>query len=196
MVFDTQALNKQRQNLTDFDDIWVFGYGSLIYKVDFDHIACENAHIHGFERRFWQGSHDHRGTPEKPGRVLTLTPVEGATCFGKAFKVEHQVFDHLDHREKNGYLRHSIDIHLSSNRIVQGLVYIASPDNAAYLGHASIEDIAKQILNSSGPSGENKDYLFQLADALRANNEVDEHVFAIEKALYARYSNSPQVNNT
>ncbi len=183
MPFDTQALNKLRQNLTDYDEIWLFGYGSLIHKVDFDYLACENAYIYGYERRFWQGSHDHRGTPDRPGRVLTLTEVTGARCFGKAFKVNHDVFEHLDHREKNGYLRHEINIHLASKRSVQGLVYIASPDNAAYLGEASIEEIALHIASSSGPSGRNDDYLYHLAAALRQHGEDDEHVFKIEEQL-------------
>lgn len=183
MAFDTQAINKQRQNLDDFDEIWVFGYGSLIHKVDFDFIDSQSAHILDFERRFWQGSHDHRGTPESPGRVLTLASVEGARCFGRAFKVSHDVFDHLDHREKNGYLRHEITIYLEDNREVNGLVYIASPDNAAYLGEASIEEIARHIHQSSGPSGPNPEYVYLLADALRAHSETDEHVFQIEERL-------------
>lgn len=189
MAFDTQSLNKQRQNLAEFDEIWVFGYGSLIYKVDFAYIECVNAHIQGYERRFWQGSHDHRGTPDAPGRVLTLTPVEGAQCFGRAFRVEHDVFDHLDHREKNGYLRHEISIHLSDQRIVKGLVYIASPENAAFLGEASLLEIGQQIYHSSGPSGENRDYLYQLADALREHHEDDGHVFQIEAILRDIVSN-------
>ncbi|MEP4888551.1 MAG: gamma-glutamylcyclotransferase [Aliiglaciecola sp.] len=185
MAFDTQAINKSRQNLTDYDEIWLFGYGSLIYKVDFEFIASEYAYITGYSRRFWQGSHDHRGTPECPGRVLTLTPSSGERCFGRAFKVNHEVFEHLDHREKNGYLRHEIPIHLSDNRTVKGLIYLASPDNAAYLGEASVKDIATQIFNSSGPSGLNRDYVYELAAALREQDEVDEHVFEIEKTLIA-----------
>jgi cation transport regulator ChaC len=183
MVFDTQLINKQRQNLDDFDEIWVFGYGSLIYKVDFDYIDCQDAHIIGYERRFWQGSHDHRGTIESPGRVLTLTKAEGARCFGKAFKVNRDVFDHLDHREKNGYLRHQVAIYFSDSQVIKGLIYIASPDNSAYLGEASVQDIAKQVFSASGPSGRNRDYVYQLAEALRQHDENDEHVFQIEQAL-------------
>lgn len=183
MAFDTQLINKQRQNLADHEDTWVFGYGSLIYKVDFEYIECERAHIEGYARRFWQGSHDHRGTPTNPGRVLTLTPLQQTRCFGMAFKVNNQVFIHLDHREKNGYLRHEIDIYLEDGRVVPGLVYIASPDNAAFLGEASIEDIARHIHGSTGPSGNNCDYVFQLADALRDHEEDDAHVFQIENIL-------------
>lgn len=182
-MIDTQAQNKQRQNLDDFDEIWVFGYGSLIYKVDFDFLDCKTAYLHNYERRFWQGSHDHRGTPEQPGRVLTLMPSKNARCFGKAYKVTHEVFDHLDHREKNGYLRHQTTIHFADNHSIQGLVYIASPQNPAYLGEAHINAIAKQVFNSTGPSGTNRDYVFQLADALRQYNEFDAHVFELEQAL-------------
>ena len=183
MEFDTQAINKQRQNLEDYDEIWLFGYGSLIHKVDFDYLECQSAHILGYERRFWQGSHDHRGTVENPGRVLTLTAIPKARCFGKAFKVEHQVFEHLDHREKNGYLREEIDIFLACGRKVTGLLYIGAPDNPAYFGEASIKEIAEHIYRSSGPSGDNKDYVYDLAVALREHGEVYEHVFAIEQAL-------------
>lgn len=183
MAFDTQEINKQRQNLDDYKEIWLFGYGSLIYKVDFEFIASVPAHILNYERRFWQGSHDHRGTPECPGRVLTLTEADGARCYGRAFHVNREVFEHLDHREKNGYLRHEVDIYLSNRGVVRGLVYIAEPDNAAYLGEADIVDIVKQIHRSAGPSGANRDYVFDLADALRLANENDEHVFQIETML-------------
>lgn len=183
MSLDTQSLNKQRQNLNDYDEVWVFGYGSLIHKVDFDFIESRLASITGYARRFWQGSHDHRGTPQKPGRVLTLIASPQTRCFGRAFKVNHDVFEHLDHREKNGYLRGEITISLADSTQVQGLFYIANPDNAAFLGEASIADIARQIAASAGPSGANRDYVFDLADALRQHNEEDEHVFAVEREI-------------
>lgn len=187
-MIDTSNENKSRQDLTQFDEIWLFGYGSLIYKVDFPFIEKSQAYIYGWQRRFWQGSHDHRGTKDQPGRVVTLVKSKGnhpelSQCVGMAYRVTPDVFEHLDHREKNGYLRYEIDIHLIDGRQVLGLVYVADEHNAAFLGQAPIEDIAKQIHKSRGPSGENREYLIKLAESLRQLNADDEHVFAIETSL-------------
>ena len=187
MTFDTQILNKDRQNLNDYDELWVFGYASLIYKVDFGYLERAPAIIKGYKRRLWQGSSDHRGTPDKPGRVATLIPSLNTPCFGMAYNVSQEVFAHLDHREKNGYLREEINIEFiegaKSGEKTRGLVYMATPDNEAFLGHAPIERLAKEIFNSSGPSGENKHYVYDLADSLRTYGVIDKHIFEVEKAL-------------
>lgn len=162
---------------TSDDRTWVFGYGSLIYKVDFPYLERQPASIRGWERRFWQGSHDHRGTPCSPGRVVTLIESPDALCRGMAYLIEHEVFEHLDHREKNGYQRYPVDISLDQGETtVQGLIYVATEDNHAYLGPAHIEEVASHISRSRGPSGSNRDYLLQLADALRELGDHDPHV--------------------
>lgn len=165
---------------------WVFGYGSLIYKVDFPYLRREPATISGWERRFWQGSHDHRGTPEAPGRVVTLIPSAGAQCQGVAYLVAGTVFEHLDHREKNGYQRHQVTITLNAQRSqVTGVLYVATADNHAYLGPAHIDELAAHISHARGPSGSNRDYLLQLAQSLRQLGEHDSHVFALEALVLA-----------
>jgi cation transport regulator ChaC len=168
-------------------DDWVFGYGSLIHKVDFPYLERQVAEITGWARRFWQGSHDHRGTPSAPGRVLTLVPSPGTICRGMAYRIAHEVYEHLDDREKNGYERHRIRLHLiESGRRVDGTLYVAAADNPAFLGEAPIEAMAEQIHRSVGPSGSNRDYLVDLAQALRDIGEDDEHVFELERHLPRR----------
>lgn len=183
MSFDTIAINRLRNRFDGHHEVWLFGYGSLIHKADFAFVERRRASIPGWARRFWQGSHDHRGTPADPGRVVTLVEDAGATCVGIAYLITPRVFDHLDHREKNGYLRHVVDIVFDDGAQVEGLVYIADADNAAWLGPASDADIAAQIASAHGPSGSNRDYLLGLAHALRALGADDPHVFAVEERL-------------
>jgi len=175
---------------------WVFGYGSLIYKVDFPYLRRERASITGWSRRFWQGSHDHRGTPEKPGRVVTLIPAPEVRCLGVAYQVEHEVFEHLDHREKNGYQRHEVSVQLhASNTWVPTTIYVASADNPAFLGPADPDTMAAHIARAHGPSGSNRDYLLHLAKALESLGDNDPHVFDLARRVQQLTSMS-EANST
>jgi len=159
--------------------VWIFGYGSLIWRPDFPFAERKRSHVDGWVRRFWQGSHDHRGTPEAPGRVVTLVREPNARCIGMAYLIEHAVFDHLDHREKNGYER--IDVTLAfDDGGADGVMYVAHRDNHAFLGDAPLDALARQILVSRGPSGANVEYLYELARALRDLDADDRHVFELE----------------
>lgn len=184
MIVDTSALNRRRHPLADGDEVWLFGYGSLIFKADFPYLERRAAHIRGWARRFWQGSHDHRGTPQAPGRVVTLVPAD-ALCHGVAYRIRGAVFHHLDRREKNGYLRLGTDLHLAGGGTVAGLVYIADAGNPAFLGPAPLADIAGQIAAARGPSGANLDYLLELAAALRTLGASDPHIDALVAQLGA-----------
>ena len=183
MSHNTIAINQKMDKFDGHHSVWLFGYGSLIFKADFPFLERRPASIEGWTRRFWQGSHDHRGTATAPGRVATLVPEPGAVCHGMAYLITPEVFGHLDHREKNGYLRLATDIHFEDGSCAEGLVYIATAENAAFLGAASERDIARQIAAAHGPSGPNKDYLMELAQALRDMDKEDAHVFEIERFL-------------
>lgn len=190
MSHDTTAINQRMARFDGHEEVWLFGYGSLIFKADFPYLDKRPALLPGWQRRFWQGSHDHRGTPDAPGRVLTLAPHPDAICAGMAYLITPDVFAHLDHREKNGYLRLAAEITFEDAApgkpaAAEALVYIATADNAAWLGPASDDAIARHIAAAAGPSGPNREYLLGMAHALRALGKVDEHVFAIEAHLAA-----------
>ncbi|HZX28586.1 MAG TPA: gamma-glutamylcyclotransferase [Telluria sp.] len=183
MSHNTIAINQRMDKFDGHESVWLFGYGSLIYKADFPFIERRPASIRDWTRRFWQGSHDHRGTPEAPGRVATLVPQPGARCAGMAYLITPEVFAHLDYREKNGYLRFATEMEFDDGGSAEGLVYIATADNAAFLGEAPEAAIARHIAAASGPSGPNREYLILLARALRELGQDDPHVFAIERYL-------------
>ena len=171
------------------DDVWIFGYGSLIWRPDLPFKDKRVARIEGWIRRFWQGSHDHRGLPDAPGRVVTLIPCEAGVCAGMAYLIERKVaqetFAKLDYREKNGYERHEVQLCFTDATFVPGIVYIATEDNKAFLGPAPLEEIVAQIRVSVGPSGSNVDYVLALAGALRRLDIDDDHVFELERHLSA-----------
>lgn len=183
MSTNTIAINRHMTHFDGHEQIWLFGYGSLIYKADFGYLERRPAFIRHWARRFWQGSHDHRGTPAAPGRVVTLIPEPDAVCAGMAYLITTDTLEHLDLREKNGYLRFVAELNLDDGRRIEGLVYIATAENAAYLGPAPEHEIAQHIATSSGPSGPNRDYLIHLAAALREMDAHDPHVFEIERHL-------------
>ena len=69
---------------------WIFGYGSLIWRPDFPFVQSRIGYIKGWRRVFWQGSADHRGTPDAPGRVATIVADERETCIGMAYNIAQE----------------------------------------------------------------------------------------------------------
>jgi cation transport regulator ChaC len=172
-------------------DLWVFGYGSLVWRPEFPFAERRPALLGDWVRRFWQGSTDHRGVPGAPGRVVTLVPEPGGSCFGMAYRVTSDqvtaILGGLDFREKGGYERVNVRLELASpDEVVHdGLVYMATAANPNYLGPAPLEEIAETVHRSRGPSGPNDEYVLELARALRAAGARDDHVFELERLVRA-----------
>jgi len=164
--------------------MWIFGYGSLIWRPSFAFVERRKAWVEGWARRLWQGSPDHRGTPESPGRVATLVESAGERCGGLAYRIDpllaSEVLAELDHREKAGFDRVTLALHDDDGSVfAEGIVYVAKTDNPHFLGDADADAIARHVDASRGPSGENIEYVRRLVEALADLGIHDPHLTAI-----------------
>lgn len=168
--------------------LFVFAYGSLIFRPS--HLFAERraALVRGYRRAFRQASPDHRGTPEFPGRVVTLLREEGALCHGALYtvddaRIEEALFE-LDDRESGGYDRAEVlaEVHGEASPVA-AVTWIAQPTNENHLPHAPVESVAGVVLRARGKSGPNIDYVLRLAEALREMGWSDPDVFALEAAV-------------
>lgn len=137
-------------------------------------------YVRGWHRRFWHGSPDHRGTPDNVGRVVTLISKEDMRTFedehahhednditwGRIYRLPDDnisdTLEQLDHREKAGYDRQTVEVHCTDGQVRQALVYISPITCDEFLGPSSLEDMAAQIATRVGPSGSNLDYFNKL----------------------------------
>lgn len=168
--------------------MWIFGYGSLTWKADFSYQKRVVGYIKGYCRRFWQASVDHRGVPEKPGRVVTLVPGDFQdVVWGAAYEVEDSLLEAgsaLNIREKTYQERREEIVYTADGLPLpeKAVVFVGTNQEQLRLGPAPLEDIATQIASSQGPSGHNSQYLLNLANFM--HDEVpcckDEHLFKLE----------------
>ena len=157
--------------MSDMDDFWVFGYGSLMWRPGFDHVQAERGRLFGFRRALCVHSYFHRGTRERPGLVLGLD--RGGSCTGMVFRVAGRdrdaVMDYLRERElvTNVYLERYFPVHLAGGKRVGAVCYISDRQHEQFAGSMSAEEAAGRVAASEGRSGRNVDYVASTLGHLR-----------------------------
>ncbi|MDJ0683883.1 MAG: gamma-glutamylcyclotransferase [Alphaproteobacteria bacterium] len=150
------------------EDVWFFGYGSLMWDPGFDYLERAAAALPGYSRSFCVASHRYRGTPETPGLVLGLDRTGNVEdrCHGVAYRVcgvsgLAAVVEYLWAREMvtGVYDPTSIEAHLDDGRRVTCCAFVVNAHHPQYLGHAPEDDRAAMIARAEGRRGPNRDYL-------------------------------------
>jgi len=163
----------------------IFAYGSLLFRPGFDYLERRRAVAVGYARSFTQASPDHRGTPERPGRVVTLSRSANDSAVGALYFVTapaSQLLSELDHRERAGYVRLTLAVS-TDVETHQAVTWIAPPGNAYDAGHLAPAELAQYMRLCVGPSGRNDDYVFQLESALAELGASDPRVSDLARRL-------------
>ncbi|KAJ8045777.1 Glutathione-specific gamma-glutamylcyclotransferase 1 [Holothuria leucospilota] len=180
-----QQPSAEIENFLTYSSLWIFGYGSLIWRPNFEFSQKKVGYVDGFVRRFWQGCVSHRGVTGAPGRVATLVEEEEGRTWGVAFQVrgEEQVIGalkYLNIREgvQGDYRLVTLKFYAQDGFELSVLAYIATPWNQNYLGPAPSDVIAQDIVRSSGHAGTNTEYLFRLVEFMQEvlPDVIDEHL--------------------
>lgn len=149
-------------------DLWVFGYGSLMWNPGFDHREAVVATLDGYHRSFCMRSIHHRGTEDAPGLVLALDEMEGAHCQGLAFRACPMSHDKTlaDLRERElvsaAYLEKRLMIRLQDGRNVEAVTYVIDADHDQYC-QLDLAEQAGIIARAVGGRGPNTEYLYNTA---------------------------------
>lgn len=165
------------------DDLWVFGYGSLMWRPGFTAAEIRPAVLKGWHRDFCIYSLHYRGTPAQPGLVLGLD--RGGSCQGLAFRVEAKAakatIAYLNERELAGYAYkpRMLKVQLDDGRQVAAYTFVADGQHPNYAGRLELEKAAAIIMDAEGCAGLNRDYLINTVRQLEKDGFSDQPLHAL-----------------
>jgi cation transport protein ChaC len=172
------------------EDLWVFAYGSLMWRPEFAHVERVPARLIGAHRALCVYSFVHRGTPERPGLVLGLD--RGGTCRGIAYRVaaaeRAQTLAYLRAREQvtKVYIERVRPIVLAGHAEtrIQAVCYLVDRSHAQYAGKLSLTEQLHLVRHAHGKSGQNRDYVLATVHALEAMGCRDRDLHLLAERLH------------
>ncbi|MCB1484500.1 MAG: gamma-glutamylcyclotransferase [Hyphomicrobiaceae bacterium] len=154
--------------------LWVFAYGSLMWRPDFPFAEAHPARLDGFHRRFCIISRHYRGTDERPGLVLGLD--RGGSCHGRVFRVGEAdadaVLHYLRRREQiSGVYREAhvnVRVMSGSHDRIAALAFLAERAHPSYVRGLTLRQQANILVSAAGTTGSNLEYLVSTLHELRS----------------------------
>lgn len=172
------------------NDLWVFGYASLMWRPGFDYVEKQRARLAGYHRSLCIYSWEHRGTQERPGLVMGLD--RGGACVGLAFKIaeqnQDQVMAYLREREliTNVYLERTGTLTLNNGRSTKAVIYVADRHHQQYAGRLDPDEAAHHVCGAVGKMGPNEDYVLNTADHVKELGIRDSWLDAVATEIRRR----------
>jgi glutathione-specific gamma-glutamylcyclotransferase len=171
-------------------DLWVFGYGSLMWRPGFAFVEQVAARLIGEHRALCVYSFDHRGTPEKPGLVLGLD--RGGACRGIAFRVaaglRDSTIEYLRSREQTTHVyrevMRSVWLHDDARQRVSALTYVVDRSHVQYAGRLPLKEQLRIVQQGHGRSGNNRDYVLSTVRAIEAQGFRDGQLHQLALMLH------------
>lgn len=159
------------------EDLWVFGYGSLIWRPDFDFTERRAAKVHGWHRALKMWSRINRGTPECPGLVFGM--LSGGSCRGMVFRVDkahaRQVMINLWQREMiTAVYDPRWLICQTPDGPVSALAFTLSRKSPNHTGELPDQEICRIFEQATGRYGTTRDYAQATYDELRKHGIHDQ----------------------
>lgn len=172
--------------------VWVFGYGSLMWNPAIRYAERRTARIHGYHREFCLLSKAGRGSPERPGLMLSLE--SGGSCHGIVYRLaKHEIESELDLVWRREMFTRSYRPVWVAARTARGvshaIAFAANREHERYLGDLDQATMARYLANGAGPIGRCCDYLFDTVAHLRELGIRDRRMEALERRVRALASN-------
>ena len=167
-------------------DLWIFGYGSLIWSPGFSYKEKQLGRAHGYHRALCILSTRYRGTLRRPGLVMGLC--RGGSCWGMAFRVDatrvRRVLGRLWAREmmRTVYRPSLIPVRTRSGRQLRALAFVADPAHPAYVRELDLHGRARLVAQGIGQRGHCIDYIQNTVDHMHEFGVRDPH---LERILHA-----------
>ena len=170
-------------------DLWVFAYGSLLWRPEFAFSETRVGTVRGWHRRFCLLQRRFRGTPEAPGFVLALD--RGGLCRGVAFRLvgtdPHATLMPVWRREMRGqgYEARWVSVETADGP-VHALTFVVNRASDRYTGRLTDAEIADRIAAACGGLGPSAEYLFRTVAALAELGIHDRHLWALQAMVAER----------
>ena len=152
------------------EDMWLFGYGSLMWKPELEFAESLSATAIGWHRQFCLWQWRYRGSRDHPGLMLALD--RGGSCCGVAYKIAgpnvSEKVAGVWRREMigKGYRPRWLSLR-SAKGPTKALGFVADREGPRYAGHMPLEAIADHIAAACGANGPSAEYLLETRESCR-----------------------------